>query len=199
MALTYSVSASVQTSIQFTASGASAAGLKPGFRTFSLTGALGTVIINGDAVELWGSNDGGVTYQPLRQGNNQPVQLNFGNPEVVISDCCDHYATRRVAVGAGSTLAAIGVNGEAAANPLVQAGTVTFVAGTATVTGKILTTSSVIVPAIVTQNGGGLTAFASIAVTAINVGAGSFVLTAKSDADATLNTSTPIVNYIIVG
>jgi len=198
MAISLPVSATVQTETQFTPSTSAATGLKPGGRTFSLTGVLGTGIIKGDSVELWGSNDGGATYQPIRQQNNAPVQLSYYNPEVVINDCCDHYGTRRVSIGAGSTLAAVGLNGEAAANPLVQAGTVTLASGTATVTGKILTAQSIIVPTVITS-GGTMTAFANIDVSAINNYDGSFVLTAKSDANATLGSATPVVNYVIVG
>lgn len=92
--------------------GTVATSLKPGKRTFSLTGVLGTTFVKGDVVGLWGSNDGGTTYQPLRKGNNEPVQLNYYNPEVVIDDACDHYATQRLGVGSGSALAAVGFNGE---------------------------------------------------------------------------------------
>lgn len=197
MSTSLAVSATVQTQFQFSA-GSAVGNLKPQKRTFSLTGVMGTGIQPGDQIAIWGSNDGGTTYQPLRQGNNAPVQLNFNNPEVVIDDCCTHYATQRMSVGTGSTLAACGVTGEAASQPLVQAGVVTLASGTATVSGKILTSSSIIVPAIVTQNGAGLTAYASLAVS-VNVGAQTFTLTAKNDADTTLSTSTPIVNYIIVG
>src|SRR5512147_2000805 len=105
-----SVSASVQVAPPST--GTSAAGIRPEKRTFSLTGVMGTGIVRGDVVALWGSNDGGTTYQPLRQ-NGQQVLLNFSSPEIVIDDACDHYGTQRLAVGTGSTLAAVGFNGEA--------------------------------------------------------------------------------------
>lgn len=75
-----SVNATAQTETQFTPTATAVTGLKPANRTFSLTGVLGTGIIKGDAVEIWGSNDGGTTYQPIRQGNNAPVQLNYYNP-----------------------------------------------------------------------------------------------------------------------
>lgn len=105
------VSAIVQTGSTVSA-GTSSTGLRPNNRTFSLTGVMGTAIVKGDVVALWGSNDGGRTFQPLRQGENDVVQLNFYNPEVVIDDACDAYATQRVAVGSGSALAAVGFNGE---------------------------------------------------------------------------------------
>jgi len=195
MAFSIAVSATVQTAPP--TSGTSATSLKPAGRTFSLTGALGTAIVKGDVVALWGSNDGGATFQPLRQSNNAPVQLNYYNPEVVIDDACDHYGTRRVSVGAGSTLAAVGLNGEAAQNPLVQSGTVTLATGTATVSGKILTAQSIIVPVVITS-GGTMTAFANLDVT-VNLGAQTFTLTAKNDANVTLALATPVVNYVIVG
>ena len=110
MAFSIAVSATVQTAPP--TSGTSATSLRPAGRTFSLTGVLGTAIVKGDVVALWGSNDGGATFQPLRQSNNAPVQLNYYNPEVVIDDACDTYATQRLAVGPGSALAAVGFNGE---------------------------------------------------------------------------------------
>ena len=197
MAISLTVSATVQTPTQVTTTATAATGLKPGSRTFSLTGVIGTGILPGDAVALWGSNDGGTTYQPLRTAAGQQVILNYYNPECVIDDCCDHYGTNRMAVATGSTLAAVGLNGEAAQNPLVQDGTVTLAAGTATVSGKILTSSSVIVPAIVVE-GGTLTNFANLHV-AINLGAQTFTITAINDAGALLNAATPVVNYVIVG
>src|SRR5574342_1246844 len=97
---TIAVSATVQSGNQISA-GTAAGPLKPQKRTFSLTGLMLSAIVAGDVVGLWGSNDGGATFQPLRQGNNQPVQLSLGNPEVVIDDCCTHYATQRLSVGTG--------------------------------------------------------------------------------------------------
>lgn len=196
MAISLLVNATVQTPTQFTPTTTAVTGLKPQKRTFSLTGVMGSGILPGDAVALWGSNDGGATYQPLRQ-NGAPVQMNFQYPEVVIDDCCDHYGTNRVSVAPGSTLAAVGLNGEAAQNPLVQAGTVTLVGGTATVSGKILTSASIILYSIADQ-GGVLTDYASMDI-AINVGAQTFSLSAKNDGDAALAAATPVVNYVIVG
>lgn len=111
MAITLAVSSTAQTINQVTVTSTSVAGLKPQKRTFSLTGVMGTAILPGDAVSIWGSNDGGATFQPLRQ-NGAPVQLNFQYPEIVIDDCCDTYGTQRVSVARGSTLAAVGLNGE---------------------------------------------------------------------------------------
>ena len=111
MTIAIVVSPTVQTGNQISA-GVSAASVRPQSRTFSLTGLMGTQIVAGDVVAIWGSNDGGRTFQPLRQGENQVVQLNLMNPEVVIDDACDSYATQRVAVGAGSGLVAVGLNGE---------------------------------------------------------------------------------------
>ena len=200
-AISLTVSATAQTETQYTATATSVAGLKPGSRTFSLTGVLGTGIIKGDAVELWGSNDGGTTYQPIRAGNNAPVQLNYYNPEVVISDCCDHYGTRRVSVGAGSTLAAVGLNGEAAQNPLVQAGTTTLVSGTKTVSGVILTASSIIVAMVRDPGSGAITGMGTLdaPVASRNVSAGSFVINCIDDSKAVITTAVSTVDYIIVG
>src|SRR6187401_3211040 len=91
--------------------GVSVSTLRSGARTFSLTGLMGSVIVQGDEIELWGSNDGGTTFQPLRSAPGAPVRLSFNNPEAVLNDGCSHYATRRVSVGAGSSLVAVGVNG----------------------------------------------------------------------------------------
>ena len=110
MALSISVSASIQSAPPVT--GTAATSLRPNSRTFSLTGTMGTTIVSGDIVAMWGSNDGGRTYQPLRTAAGQQVLLTFGNPECVINDACDHYATQRVGVGTGSALVAVGLSGE---------------------------------------------------------------------------------------
>jgi hypothetical protein len=197
MASSFAVSSTVQSGSTISA-GSAIGTIKSAYRTFSLTGTKGTTFLLGDEVQLWGSNDGGTTYQPLVAPNGGGIFLTFGVPEVVINDSCTHYATQRTKAAPGSTLAAVGGNGEPAQNPLVQKGTVTLASGVATVTGVTLTTSSIIVPAVVTQ-GGTMTAFASLDVNSINVSAGSFALAAKSDANATLTSATPVVNYVIVG
>jgi len=200
MAISLSVSATVQTETQVTTTATSCAGLKPSKRTFSLSGVLGTAIQKGDSVELWGSNDGGTTFQPLRQ-NGAPVQMSYYNPEVVIDDCSDHYGTRRVSIGAGSTLSAVGLNGEAASNPLVQGGSGTLVAGTATISGVILTASSAIVVTMKDPGTGAITSAAGFDVPAAsrNVAAGTFVVNMLDDTKAVLNTAVSTFNYIIVG
>lgn len=125
MSISFDVSATVQTQFQHSA-GQAVGTLKSSGRTFSLSGVMGTGIVRGDQVAIWGSNDGGSTYQPLRLANNQPVQLTFSNPEVVIDDSSTHYAMQRQAVGSGSTLAAVGLSGEDtginASPPWVQGG-----------------------------------------------------------------------------
>lgn len=202
MAISLTVNATAQTETQFTATATAVTGLKPANRTFSLTGVLGTGIQKGDAVEIWGSNDGGTTYQPIRQGNNAPVQLNYYNPEVVISDCCDHYGTRRVSVGAGSTLAAVGLNGEAAQNPLVQKGTATLAAGTVTISGVILTSSSSIQVTMRDPGAGALTNMAAFdaPVASRNVAAGTFVINCVDAPNGnTIATAVPTVDWVVVG
>lgn len=201
MAISLAVSATVQTPLQVTPTAQAATGLKPQKRTFSLTGVMGTGVLNGDAVALWGSNDGGTTYQPIRQ-NGAPVQLNFAYPEIVIDDACDHYGTNRVSVAPGSTLAAVGLNGEAASNPLVQAGTTTLVTGTKTVSGVILTPASIIVAMIRDPGAGALTNMASLdaPVASRNVAVGSFVINCvDAPGGATIATAVPTVDWIIVG
>jgi len=195
------VSATQQTGASISA-GTAAGTLRPQKRTFSLTGIMATAIMPGDVVGLWGSNDGGTTFQPLRAGNNQPVQLNFNNPEVVLDgDACTHYATQRLSVGTGSTLSAVGFNGEAASQPRLQAGTVTLVAGTATVSGVTLTTSSTIQLTMRDPGAGVLTTFIDLdaPVASRNVAAGTFVINAIDNAKATLATAIPTVDWAVIG
>lgn len=194
------VSATIQSGNQISA-GTAAGPLKPQKRTFSLTGLMLSAIVAGDVVGLWGSNDGGTSFQPLRAGNNQPVQLSLGNPEVVIDDCCTHYATQRLSVGTGSTLAAVGFNGEPAQNPLVQRGTTTLVAGSATVTGVTLTTSSSILLSMRDPGGGAITGLGALdaPVATRNVAAGSFVINAIDDAKALIGTAISTVDWAVIG
>lgn len=192
------VSASVQSA---PGAGTAAGTIKPQKRTFSLSGVMGTGIIPGDSIALWGSNDGGATYQPLRQGSNQQVQLNFYNPEIVIDDACTHYAAQRLSVGTGSTLVGCGFNGEAAQNPLVQRGTTTLVAGSATVTGVTLTTSSSILLSMRDPGAGAITGLGALdaPVATRNVGAGSFVINAIDDAKALIGTAISTVDWAVIG
>lgn len=85
-------------------------------RTFSLTGTPNVTYRNGDAARLWGSTDGGATYQPLVQAGASIV-LNFAYPEVVIDDASTHYAAQRIAVAAGSLLSAVGGSGISGGGP----------------------------------------------------------------------------------
>lgn len=200
MSTSLAVSATVQTQFQFSA-GSAVGNLKPQKRTFSLTGVMGTAIQPGDQIAIWGSNDGGTTYQPLRQGNNAPVQLNFNNPEVVIDDCCTHYATQRMSVGTGSTLAACGVTGEAASQPLVQAGTATLAAGTVVVSGVALTATSRI---LVTMKDPGTAAITGLGALDVpnatrSVAGGTFVVNAIDDSKNLINTAISTFDWIIVG
>ncbi len=86
-------------------------------RTFSMTGALGTVVLNGDSVKIQGSTDGGSTYQDLVVGagtaSSSMLTLQFSRPEAVINDACTHYRTVRLTFAPGSTLAAVGMSAAA--------------------------------------------------------------------------------------
>lgn len=109
--ISLTVSATAQ-AIGTNSAGTAVSNMKSESRTFSLTGVRGTAFLLGDIVEILGSNDGGTSFQPLVGPGGGPVQLTFGLPEVVIDDSCTNYATRRVAVATGSTLSAVGVNGD---------------------------------------------------------------------------------------
>lgn len=125
MSFSIAISPAVQVGAAIGAGTSVAPAQKATARTFSLTGTMGTTIVPGDVVDIWGSNDGGRTFQPLRTAANKIVRLTFDNPECVINDCCDAYATQRVAVGTGSALVALGLNCElasTASNAWVQGG-----------------------------------------------------------------------------
>jgi hypothetical protein len=85
--------------------------------------------------------------------------------------------------------------------PGLQSGTVSLVAGTATVTGVVLTSTSRILVSIKDAGAGAITAFADLEVPSAsrNVGAGSFVINAINASKAVINTATPDVDYLIVG
>ncbi len=86
-------------------------------RTFSMTGALGSVVLNGDSVKIQGSTDGGATYQDLVVGagtaSSSVLTLQFSRPEAVINDACTWYRTIRLTIAPGSTMAAVGMNAAA--------------------------------------------------------------------------------------
>lgn len=200
MAFSLAVSATAQTGSTISA-GTAAGSLKSAYRTFSLTGTKGTTFLLGDQVQLWGSNDGGATYQPLVGPSGGGIFLTFGTPEIVINDSCTHYATQRTSVAVGSTLAAVGGNGEPAANPQIQAGTTTLASGTKTVSGVTLTTSSVILLSMRDPGAGEITGFGSLdaPVASRNVSAGTFVINAIDDSKNVITTQVSTVDYLIVG
>lgn len=106
------VSSTLQTGSTVSA-GTAAGSIKARNRTFSLTGIKNTTYLAGDSVQIWGSNDGGTSYQPLCGPGGGIVQLTYGRPLITITDDCDHYAAQRTGVAVGSTLVAVGFNGEA--------------------------------------------------------------------------------------
>lgn len=122
MSTSFAVSATAQSGAVISA-GSAAGTIKSAYRTFSLTGTKGTTFLLGDEVQIWGSNDGGSTYQPL-VGPRGFIFLTFGSPTVVINDSCSHYAMQRTKVAAGSALAAVGLTGEQniVGDPWIQGG-----------------------------------------------------------------------------
>lgn len=87
-------------------SGVAVGSVDPNNRTFN----LGAGAVSGDTVQLFGSTDQGATYQPVVDDSGQPVIFTVSRQEYVLHNNCDHYATRRNAVGAGSTLAVVNVS-----------------------------------------------------------------------------------------
>lgn len=78
----------------------------------------------------------------------------------------------------------------------IRSGSVTLAAGTATVTQAGLTTSSRISVAMTAAGAGALTNLATFLITKA---AGSFTVTAITDAGATINTAVPTLDWIAVG
>ena len=96
-----------------------------------------------------------------------------------------------------------GTSGNSVANALnaltIQSGQCTLSSGVFTVSTKTITANSIVVTALDSPSGT-RTSFAGYKITALTPGVpGSFVITAISDAAATLSSCADVVNYIIIG
>ncbi len=85
--------------------------------------------------------------------------------------------------------------------PRIQRGTTTLIAGTKSVTGNILTSTSRIFLQMKDPGAGAITGFASLDAPAAdrNTGTGAFVINAIDDAKATIATAVCTVEYLIIG
>lgn len=188
------------------------------------TGAAGEIVVGtfyenvDNSAGIAGAKLADIKYpyeRTLRLVDNDTVApVVVANRERVCSVLDDHTAT--LLTSAAATLGVvydvtsegvwidIGPAGSApAANgqPSFQKGTTTLVSGTKTITGVVLTASSVIQLTMKDPGAGVLTTFIGLDAPAAsrNVGSGQFVVNALDDAKAVLTTAVCTVDYLIVG